>query len=99
MSMYGWIAVALIFAGAVVTALGILAGDKAKVAEEGGKTIPKRVVRFVKDYIGEIKKITWPKVSAATKNTVIVLVISFVIGIFVWLLDMGLSYFIDWALK
>ncbi len=99
MTKWAWIAVALVFAGAVFTVLGILAGDKAKVAEEGGKTIPKRVVRFVKDYIGEIKKITWPKVSAATKNTIIVIVISALIGAFVWLLDFGLSHFIDWALK
>ena len=99
MTKWAWIAVALVFAGAVFTVLGILAGDKAKVNEEGGKTLPKRVIRFVKDYIGEIKKITWPKVSAATKNTIVVIVISVVIGAFVWLLDLGLSYFIDWALK
>ena len=47
----------------------------------------KRVVKFVKDCKGEIKKIVWPTPKATFKNTGVVLVTIIVLGLFVFLLD------------
>ena len=47
----------------------------------------KRVVKFVKDCKGEIKKIVWSTPKATFKNTGVVLVTIIVLGLFVFLLD------------
>ncbi|MGN1081728.1 MAG: preprotein translocase subunit SecE [Acutalibacteraceae bacterium] len=98
MQKFVWIAAALSFAAAVVAIAALLVQDYIKAKATGGKTVPKRVVRFLRDYNGELKKITWPKFGASLKNTVIVIVISVIIGAFVWLLDWGLSALIDLGL-
>ena len=54
-------------------------------------TIPKRVVRFVRDYKSETKKIVWPGFKEVLKNTVIVLIICLVVGVFIWAIDFGLG--------
>lgn len=47
----------------------------------------RKVMKFVKDCRGEIKKIVWPTPKAAFKNTGVVLVTIIVLGLFVFLLD------------
>ncbi len=62
------------------------------LASKGQKlTIIKRVVRFVKDYKSEVKKIVWPGPKAVVKNTVVVLAVCLAIGIVIWLVDLGLG--------
>ena len=51
----------------------------------------KRIVRFLKDYKGELKKITWPTPKQTAKNTGIVLVAMVVVGLIVILLDTAFS--------
>ena len=54
-------------------------------------TIAKRVIRFLRDYKSEVKKIVWPNFKDVVKNTVIVLVMCVIFGVFVWLADFGLG--------
>lgn len=54
-------------------------------------TVPKKISKFFRDYIGEIKKIVWPGPKAVIKNTVVVLIVCAVVGLFIWLIDFGLS--------
>lgn len=62
------------------------------LASKGEKlTIPKRIIRFFRDYKSEIKKIVWPGWKDVVKNTVIVLIMCLIIGIFIWLVDFGLG--------
>ncbi|MBQ7045226.1 MAG: preprotein translocase subunit SecE [Clostridia bacterium] len=62
------------------------------LASKGQKlTIAKRVVRFIKDYKSEVKKIVWPGPKSVIKNTVVVLAVCLVIGIVIWLVDFGLG--------
>ena len=58
-------------------------------------TIPQRIVRFVKDYKSEVKKIVWPTRKTVFKNTVIVLAICLIIGAFIWLVDFGLGNLLE----
>ena len=63
--------------------------DKAEVKEARKKEgLWTRIVRFLKDYKGELKKITWPTPKQTAKNTGIVLAALVVIGLFVVLLDL-----------
>jgi preprotein translocase subunit SecE len=49
-----------------------------------------RPVSFFKDLKSEIKKIVWPKPKMVFKNANIVLLMIFLVGIFVFVLDAGL---------
>lgn len=50
----------------------------------------KSIAKFFRDYKNEVKKIVWPAPKAVFKNTGIVLVVIFIIGLFVFGLDLGL---------
>lgn len=66
--------------------------DKTEVKEARKKEgLGKRIVRFFKDYKGELKKITWPTPKQTFKNTGIVLVAMVVVGLVVVLLDTAFS--------
>lgn len=75
----------------------LLIADAIAVAESKGQslTIPKKVVKFLRDYKGEVKKIVWPGPRAVVKNTIIVLIMCLVLGAFVWLVDFGLGSLLD----
>lgn len=62
-------------------------------------TIPKRLVRFIKDYKSEVKKIVWPTGKTVFKNTVIVLTICLILGAFIWLVDFGLAELLEAIFK
>ncbi len=71
----------------------LLIADKHEIAESGEDrlTIPKRIVKFLKDYKSEFKKIVWPNFRTVMKNTLIVFIMCAVVGIFIWLVDFGLD--------
>lgn len=75
----------------------LLIDDYLEVKESGGSklTIPKRIVRFFRDYKSEIKKIVWPGWKDVLKNTVIVLIMCLLIGAFIWLVDFGLGKLLE----
>lgn len=55
------------------------------------KRAGKAIVKFCKDFKGEIKKITWPGAKMVLKSTLVVLVSIAVIGVAVFLVDLGLT--------
>lgn len=84
----------------VFTALALaylLIDDYLEVQESKGEklTIPKRIIRFFRDYKSEIKKIVWPGWKEVAKNTVIVLIMCLIIGAFIWLVDFGLGKLLE----
>ena len=44
------------------------------------------------DFFKEIKKVVWPTPAKTFKNTWITLIMIFIVGLFVWLVDKGLMY-------
>ncbi len=60
-------------------------------SKDGMLTIPKRIVRYLRDYKSEVKKIVWPGWKDVVKNTVIVLIICLIVGAFIWAVDFGLA--------
>ena len=75
----------------------LLIADKLAVMESDGTklTIPKRVVKFLKYYKSEFKKIVWPNWRTVLKNTLIVFIMCAIIGVFIFLIDWGLSSLLD----
>lgn len=70
-----------------------LLDDYIEVCQSKGakKPLLKRIWRFFKDYKSETKKIVWPGIKEVLKNTGIVLVMFVVIGIIIWVVDLGLG--------
>lgn len=87
------IAAIALFLFTVAAAAYLLIDDylEAQAAKGDKLTIPKRVIRFFRDYKSEVKKIVWPGLREVVKNTGIVLVMCLLIGIVIWLLDFGLG--------
>ena len=78
---------------AILAVAYLLLDDYLEVlASKGEKlTIPKRIVRFFRDYKSEVKKIVWPGIKDVMKNTVIVLVMCLLVGALIWIVDFGLG--------
>ena len=90
---------ALLFASMLLSGAHLFINDYIECA--GKKpTILQRVVKFLRDYKSEAKKIVWPGFKDVLKNTVIVLIMCVVVGAFIWVLDFGLAKLLDiiWAL-
>ena len=68
-------------------------------ASKGKKTIWQRIGLFFRDYKSEVKKIVWPGMSDVVKNTIIVLAMCLILGVFIWLLDWGLANLVKLVLK
>lgn len=62
---------------------------------EKKKNIFQKIAKYFRECVGEIKKITWPTLSQATKNFLIVLVVVLVMGILIYALDQGLYFVLN----
>ena len=51
--------------------------------------------RFVQDIINELKKVTWPTREETVRLTVIVIVVSVAIGLFLGGADIGFNWIVD----
>lgn len=58
----------------------------------------KGIAKFFRDYISEIKKVSWPTALVTTKNTGTVLLSIITIGLFVFGLDSGLYALLKWTM-
>lgn len=59
----------------------------------------KSLGKFIREYRSEMKKISWPTPKDTTKNALITLAAILIVGIFIWILDYGLSSLRDVAIK
>ena len=59
---------------------------KAKTPAKKDKK-PNRLVRWLKDMKGELKKVTWPSGKDTLKNVGIVIACVLIVGVFIWVFD------------
>ena len=52
----------------------------------------KRTVGYFRDARTEVRKVVWPTRAETTQTTLIVLLLVFIVGVFLWLLDSVLSW-------
>ena len=92
---YTWVPLTIsivMFAAFAIGAAHLFLDDLIMVRESKGKrTILRRFIQFLRDYKSEINKIVWPNLKDVSKNTLIVLILSALVGVFIWLIDWGLG--------
>ncbi|MDI6768745.1 MAG: preprotein translocase subunit SecE [Anaerolineales bacterium] len=50
---------------------------------------PNAISRYVRETVGELRKVSWPSRREATNLTIIVLIVMIIMSIFLWLVDLG----------
>jgi preprotein translocase subunit SecE len=53
-----------------------------------------RMRNFLTDVRGELKKVTWPNRGDLQKTTIAVIVLSVIIGLYLWLIDLSFQVLI-----
>lgn len=89
-----------LFVAAAFGVCHLFVDDRIMVLEgKAKKTIIQRLIATLRDYKSELKKIVWPGLNDVVKNTLVVLVMCLIIGIFIWLVDFGLGSIMDFITK
>ena len=99
---YQWgmiVAVAAGIATWIMCIVAILVKDAVICKETGELTIPKKVVKFLREYKSELKKVVWPGPRSVVKNTLVVLGVCGVALLLIWLIDLGLGELFDLCFK
>ena len=60
---------------------------KAKAPKKKDAKKPNRVLRWLKDLKGELKKVTWPSAKDVVKNVGTVILCVLIVGAFIWVFD------------
>lgn len=73
---------------------------KKSSAKDASKKNPfKAFGKFVREYRSELRKISWPTAKDTTKNALITMAAILIVGVFIWVLDYGLSNLRDVVIK
>jgi preprotein translocase, SecE subunit, bacterial len=65
--------------------------EQKKIALEKNKKKRRSIVRFIKDVIGELKKVTWATPKDLMKTSLAVIIFIAIFTVVVGLIDLGLS--------
>lgn len=63
--------------------------------DEKSRHQPNAISRYVRETVGELRKVSWPSRQEAINLTIIVLVVMIIMSIFLWLVDLGGSGLLD----
>jgi preprotein translocase subunit SecE len=55
--------------------------------------------RFLAEVRSELGRVTWPTRREVWATTIVVILTSMLFGIYLYIVDVGLSTFMDWAIK
>ena len=58
-----------------------------------------RARRFLGDVRSELSRVTWPTRREVWATTIVVILTSMLFGIYLYIVDVGLSAFMNWAFK
>ena len=59
---------------------------------EAQKKSGNKFVKFFKEVKSEMKKVAWPSRKQVTNNTLIVMAVVILVGLFVWILDTAFQF-------
>lgn len=60
---------------------------------------PSKIATFFRDLKSEFKRISWPTFKQVLNNTGIVIAFIVILGLFVWLVDLGFTYLYQFIIK
>ena len=78
---------------------GSLGKGKKDKKESGFKIAGKRIKKSIGEIRLELKRVTWPTWRELFNYTVTVLVVCFIMGVLIYLLDIGLSWLLRFTLN
>jgi len=58
-----------------------------------------RMRNFLSDVRGELKKVSWPNRNDLQKTTIAVIVLSVIMGLYLWLIDLSFQVLIQKVIK
>ena len=65
--------------------------DFGTVAMDKIKLITEKIMRFLKEAKGELKKVTWPTPKQTLASTSVVIIVVIIVSIFLGIVDFGLA--------
>ncbi len=54
-----------------------------------------KIQQYIKEVIQEMKKVTWPTLEELKGSTLVVMIFSVIMGIYIAGIDLGLSFLVD----
>ena len=72
--------------------------DNLKESPEQGGGWFSRARRFLSEARAELSRVTWPTRREVWATTVVVILVSMFFGLYLFMVDMGLNYFLQWFL-
>lgn len=66
------------------------------IKENKAAATRKRLVKFAKEIKLELKKVSWPNRAQLVNNTLTVIASCIIVGIVIWVVDVGLKYLYDY---
>ena len=72
---------------------------KAKTPAKKTDKKPNRILRWLKDMKGEMKKVTWPSGKDTLRNVLIVIACVIVVGVCIWVFDFVAKLVVEALLK
>ena len=54
-----------------------------------------KIQQYIKEVIQEMKKVTWPTLEELKGSTLVVMIFSVIMGIYIAAIDLGLSFLVD----
>ena len=72
---------------------------KAKTPAKKKDKKPNRILRWLKDMKGEMKKVTWPSGKDTLRNVLIVIACVIVVGVCIWVFDFVAKLVVEALLK
>ena len=76
----------------VVRVLGLLAATGLSVFIAAQSTTGRTIISFISGAKAEVRKVVWPTRAETMQTTLAVILMVFLVGIFLWLLDMVLLW-------
>jgi preprotein translocase subunit SecE len=54
-----------------------------------------KIQQYIKEVIQEMKKVTWPTLEELKGSTLVVMIFSVIMGVYIAAIDLGLSFLVD----
>lgn len=68
----------------------------ANVAKSQTRPVGARFTKFLREARSELRKVTWPSRKELTTYTIVVLVVTSIVGLFLGIVDLVVSQLIGW---
>ena len=59
----------------------------------------RRIQQFIREVMAEFRKVNWPSQPMIVNSTAVVLVVTGVLAVFLWMVDLGLARIVGVVLK